>query len=177
MQDYPVFSSASGTDALYVLAGPGVGRRRVSGPIIALDLETTALSAGAGTLPFLVGLGWFDRRAFHTCQYFLSALTGERQILAAVAEVLGRAGTILTFNGRSFDAPIIDSRWSFHRMPSPLPELMHVDLLHPARWLWKVPGTRLITLERAVLGVRRVGDVPGPEIFPGGMWGTCAAAP
>ena len=164
LEDYPVLSCDSGHDALDVLAGSGAGYRRGTGPIIALDLETTGLSGGAGTLPFLVGLGWFDRRAFHTCQYFLSALTGERRILAAVADVLGRAGTLLTFNGRSFDVPIIDSRWSLHRMRSPLSELMHVDLLHPARWLWRANETRLVTLERTVLGVRRVGDVPGPEI-------------
>ena len=132
--------------------------------IVCLDLETTGLSGGAGTVPFIVGLGWFEGEGFHTCQYFLDNLGDERRMLGAVSETLRRAHTIITFNGRSFDGPVLDTRYAFHRSPSPLTPLRHVDLLHPSRHLWPADDGRLVTLEHTVLGLRRVGDVPGAEI-------------
>ena len=85
-------------------------------------------------------------------------------MLQAAAEVVGRATTLLTFNGESFDAPVMETRWALHRLPSPLEALRHVDLLHPARRLWRSDEGRLASLERAVLGLRRVDDVPGAEV-------------
>jgi hypothetical protein len=160
--EYPVQSS----DALDVLAGSGGdGVRQLSSRhVVCLDLETTGLSGGAGTVGFIVGLGWFDDRTFHTCQYFLSSLAHERRMLAAVAGVLRRARAILTFNGRSFDAPVMEMRYAFHGLTSPLDDLRHVDLLHPSRHLWTADEGRLVSLERNVLGLQRVGDVPGAEI-------------
>lgn len=128
------------------------------------DLETTGLSGGAGTVAFLVGCGWFDADGFHTEQYFLPTLTAESRMLRAVARRLAQATTLVTFNGKSFDVPITDARFAFHRLSSPLSDLCHVDLLHPARRLWSEAETRLVGLERAVLGLRRQGDVPGGEI-------------
>ena len=132
--------------------------------VVCLDLETTGLSGGAGTIGFIVGMGWFEADAFATCQYFLSRLPDERRLLRSVAEGLRHAHTIVTFNGKSFDAPVMETRYAFHRLRSPLEGLRHVDLLHPCRHLWVGDESRLVSLERAVLGLRRVGDVPGAEI-------------
>ena len=160
--EYPAQSS----DALDVLAGSrGHSVRQLSSrQVVCLDLETTGLSGGAGTVGFIVGLGWFDGSTFHTCQYFLSSLAHERRMLAAVAAVLWRARAIITFNGRSFDAPVMEMRYAFHGLTSPLDDLRHVDLLHPSRHLWTADEGRLVSLEQNVLGLRRVGDVTGAEI-------------
>ena len=134
------------------------------GGVVCFDLETTGLSGGAGTVAFLVGFGWFDRGAFRTCQYFLPTLAAERRMLNVAATMLERAATLVTFNGKSFDVPIADARFAFHRLASPFGILGHVDLLHPARRLWPLSDTRLTGLEQAVLGIRRDGDVPSAEI-------------
>ena len=134
------------------------------GSVVCFDLETTGLSGGAGTVAFLVGLGWFEGHTFQTSQYFLSHLADEPQMLRAVADVLAKADTVVTFNGRSFDGPVTETRFAFHRQPSPLGTLRHVDLLHASRRLWQGDECRLVRLERDVLGLHRVGDVPGAEI-------------
>ena len=132
--------------------------------VVCVDLETTGLSGGAGTVGFIVGLGWFDHGAFETCQFFLSRLPDERRLLASLAAAIRHAHTIITFNGKSFDVPVMETRYAFHRLRSPLAGLRHVDLLHPGRHLWVGDESRLVSLETAVLGLRRVGDVPGAEI-------------
>ena len=75
-----------------------------------------------------------------------------------------RPAGIVTFNGKSFDVPILESRFAYHRMPSPLDRLWHVDLLHPSRRLWQGVDGTLGGLERDIVGLRRDGDVPGAEI-------------
>ena len=153
-------------DALEILAAGDGECDRVDTPrgVVCLDLETTGLSGGAGTVGFIVGVGWFEAGAFATCQYFLSRLPDERRLLRAVAMGLRHAHTIVTFNGKTFDAPVMETRYAFHRLHSPLEGLRHVDLLHPGRHLWIGDESRLVSLERTVLGLRRVGDVPGAEI-------------
>jgi tetratricopeptide (TPR) repeat protein len=133
------------------------------------DLETTGLSGGAGTVAFLAGCGTFDAGAFRTRQFFLQGFAAERALLHAVAEVLGDAAFLVTYNGRTFDMPVMEMRWLFHRM-MPLDAVPHVDMLPPARRLWReaVDGPdrscRLVALEEALLGFIRVDDVPGWEI-------------
>jgi tetratricopeptide (TPR) repeat protein len=137
-----------------------------------IDLETTGLSGGAGTLAFLVGVGYFDLGAFQVRQFLLTGHGSERALLAAVTELFDEADLIVTFNGKTFDVPVMETRWVFHRMELPLEGVPHFDMLHPARRLWKLRagdddgegGCRLSTLERALFDVRRVGDVPGAEI-------------
>jgi uncharacterized protein YprB with RNaseH-like and TPR domain len=147
-----------------------------------IDLETTGLSGGAGTLAFLVGCGYFDLGAFQVRQFLLTSHAGERALLAAVADFFDDADLIVTYNGKTFDVPVMETRWSFHRMEMPLDGVPHFDMLHPARRLWKnrlaepafsgpdEGGCRLSTLERKLFDVRRVGDVPGLEI-PGRFFG------
>jgi uncharacterized protein YprB with RNaseH-like and TPR domain len=139
-------------------------------PFVFFDLETTGLSGGAGTLAFLVGCGWFDADgSFVTRQFLMTQYADERPILETVGAELARAGALVSFNGKSFDAPLLESRFSFHRLRWPGAQVPHVDVLHPARRFWKEgspdgSGCSLQALERKLLGVRRVGDVPGFEI-------------
>ena len=142
-----------------------------------VDLETTGLSGGAGTVAFLVGVGWFDLGAFQVRQFLLTSYASERALLCAVAECFDAAALLVTYNGKTFDVPVMETRWLFHRMPLPLESVRHFDMLHPARRLWRgrvsdlrgpvdadQGGCRLSTLERVLCDVNRVGDVPGMEI-------------
>lgn len=135
-------------------------------PFVFFDLETTGLSGGAGTYAFLVGCGWFEAECgFVTRQFFLSRFADERQMLSAVATELGRAGALVSFNGRSFDAPLLETRYLFHRLDWSSGRLPHVDVLHPARRFWGDSAScALVALEEQILGARRTGDVPGFEI-------------
>jgi uncharacterized protein YprB with RNaseH-like and TPR domain len=135
-----------------------------------LDLETTGLSGGAGTVAFLVGCGRFEGGAFRTRQFFLQGFGAERALLHAVGEFLEGAPLIVTYNGRTFDVPVLETRWLFHRLPPALAALPHLDMLPPARRLWRGAGEgadegcRLVALEARLWGVRRDGDVPPFEI-------------
>jgi uncharacterized protein YprB with RNaseH-like and TPR domain len=136
-------------------------------PFVFFDLETTGLSGGAGTHAFLVGFGWFDADAFVCEQHLMTGYAGERGMLAVVADELSRAGALVTYNGKSFDAPVIETRYLFHRLESPCGQVPHLDVLHPARRFWGSLGDlgcSLIALEQHLLGARRTGDVPGFEI-------------
>ncbi len=134
------------------------------GPVLFVDLETTGLSGGAGTVAFLIGVGFFDDGDFHVHQYVLPSLGAERAQLMAAGEVIRAARTLVTFNGKSFDVPVMETRWAMHRMSLPWANLPHVDLLPPARRLWRRRECRLTALEEDVLGLARAGDVPGAEI-------------
>ncbi len=146
------------------------GFSRTPARTIFIDLETTGLSGGAGTVAFLVGCGYFDLGAFQVRQFLLTSYSAERALLAAVAEFFEGADLIVTYNGKTFDVPVMETRWMFHRLAMPLDGVPHFDMLHPARRLWKgradsgVDGCRLSTLERLLFDVVRVGDVPGLEI-------------
>lgn len=137
-------------------------------PFVFFDLETTGLSGGAGTHAFLVGCASFDADgAFVVEQHLMTDYAVERSMLTCVAEDLSKAGALVTFNGKSFDAPVIETRYLFHRLTSPCTQLPHLDLLHPARRFWggdEVLGCSLIALEQQLLGAHRLGDVPGFEI-------------
>jgi len=138
-----------------------------------LDLETTGLAGGAGTQAFLVGCAFLDRDGFSVRQFLLPGYEHERALLAEVGAWAAERGALVTFNGRSFDVPLIETRYLFHRQSFPFEGRPHVDMLHPARRLWKDRGEwegsseascSLGTLEKLLAGVHRVGDVPGFEI-------------
>lgn len=155
------------------------------GRLAFFDLETTGLGGGAGSLAFLVGCGGFVGDEFHTCQLFLPSPVFERALLTQAASRLQDADAIVSFNGKSFDAPMLETRWAFHRMRVTLDDRPHLDLLHSARRLWRTPRTSarrasairpggdpgavderctLGSLERGLLGVSRIGDPDGFEI-------------
>jgi uncharacterized protein YprB with RNaseH-like and TPR domain len=162
-----VGSSVRIDDTGHTPNGP-LGTRRT----IFIDLETTGLSGGAGTVAFLVGCGYFDLGAFQVRQFLLTSFAAERALLSAVADFFDGADLIVTYNGKTFDVPVMETRWLFHRLQMPLADVPHFDMLHPARRLWRMrdrgagaeEGCRLTTLERALFNVKRVGDVPGLEI-------------
>jgi len=133
-------------------------------PFVFFDLETTGLSGGAGTLPFLVGCGRFDDRAFVVRQFLLTTVQDEKAMLGAVGELLGGAGALVSFNGKSFDAPLLETRHLFHRLAWIGSRVPHLDVLHPARRFWNLEDCSLLTLERQIVGARRTGDVSGFEI-------------
>ena len=149
-----------GTPDAVLFAGGALARA----PFVFFDLETTGLSGGAGTHAFLVGCARFDGDgAFVTTQFLLTRPAHERLLLDTVAGELGGAGALVSFNGKSFDAPMLETRYLFHRLDWSVAGIPHVDALHPARRFW--PGDcSLGALERQVLGTRRRGDVPQAEI-------------
>ena len=140
--------------------------------LVFVDVETTGLAGGAGTYAFLIGCGWFDGPVFRVRQFFLSAFSAEAALLGGVAEVADAATGVVTFNGKSFDLPLIETRFAFHRMETPFAGLPHVDMLHSARRLWRgndeetgaAASCKLGVLEEGICGVAREGDVPGFEI-------------
>src|SRR5213079_2321368 len=98
-------------------------------------------SGGAGTHAFLVGCGWFEADGgFLTRQFLMVRYSDERPLLATVAGELARAGALVSFNGKSFDAPVLETRYLFHRLDWIGGGMPHVDVLHPARRFWKRRG-------------------------------------
>lgn len=143
----------------------GVDFRRV----LYLDTETTGLAGGTGTVPFLVGLAWFEERSLRVQQLFLRRLGEEGPMLRLLAERMAESSCLVTFNGKSFDWPLLRTRFVLNRVPVPA-ELPHLDLLHCSRRVFKHrgSGTRLVQLEEHILGHRRVGDVDGaliPDLY------------
>ncbi len=132
-----------------------------------LDVETTGLAGGTGTYAFLVGLARLAPEGFCVRQFFLRDLAAERELLAQLAAELERGKLLVTYNGKLFDAPLLETRYRLARMRWPGAALQHLDLLYPARRLWKLRcgSARLGELERTVLGHEREGDVPG-ELIP-----------
>ena len=145
-------------------------------PFLFVDLETTGLNGGAGTHVFLIGCGWFTADGgFATRQFLLTRFEDERRLLQAVATELERAGALVSFNGKSFDAPLLETRFLFHRLEWVGGRLPHVDVLHPARRFWRYDAGRVIcvpqnaacsltALEHRLLGTMRKHDVAGIEI-------------
>jgi hypothetical protein len=131
-----------------------------------LDTETTGVAGGAGTAAFLVGVGWVEAERFRVRQYFMRDYHEEAALLHALAGELARFPAFVTFNGKAFDVPLLESRYRLNREPCPLDRAAHLDLLQPARRLWKarLESCRLQSLERELLGFVRHGDVPGDEI-------------
>ena len=130
-----------------------------------LDTETTGLAGGTGTVPFLVGLAWFEGRSLRVHPLFLRKMGEEAPMLRVLAERMAQSSCLVTFNGKSFDWPLLRTRFVLNRVPTPS-ELPHLDLLHCARRVFKYrgSGTRLVHLEEQVLGYHRVGDVDGSQI-------------
>jgi hypothetical protein len=167
----------AGLDALHVLgrAWPGREPRPYTSKLCFFDLETTGLAGGAGTQAFLVGTAVLEDGGIRVRQFLLPGFQHERALLAMVAEWHARQETLVTFNGRTFDVPLIETRYLLHRLTFPLGEMPHLDMLHPARGLWKQRPTvagpalddescKLSVLERHLAGYHRIGDVPGFEI-------------
>jgi uncharacterized protein YprB with RNaseH-like and TPR domain len=124
-----------------------------------LDTETTGLAGGTGTYAFLVGLAWWDGGGFQVEQLFLRDFSEEHSLLYELATRLAERPVLVTFNGKSFDWPLLENRFTMTRAIC-IPQLAaHLDLLHPARALWRLRlgSVRLVELERHVLDAARLG--------------------
>ena len=135
-----------------------------------LDTETTGLSGGSGTYAFLVGLAWWDAGGLEVEQFFMRDHSEEHSVLLALRERMAERPILVTYNGKSFDWPLLETRFRMTRTIEPLAPLVHLDLLHPARqlWRWRVGNARLAQLERHILGWEREGDVLSdliPQIY------------
>ncbi|MBP3636007.1 MAG: ribonuclease H-like domain-containing protein [Clostridia bacterium] len=133
--------------------------------VLFLDTETTGFM-GAGTVAFLIGIGWLDEDGFTVRQYLMRDYPEEKFQLERLKEDLGRFDVICTFNGRSFDVPLLRDRFLMNRMHADCLDKPHIDLLHIARRVWKLrlKKCNLGHLEEAVLGIAREGDIPGAEV-------------
>ncbi len=138
--------------------------------ILYLDTETTGLGGGAGTVAFEVGLGWLEEDGFHVHQLLMRDYPEERFLLEEIIRTAERFDVICTFNGKTFDLPLLKNRFIMNRIRTDCLDKPHIDLLHIARRVWKLRLRRcnLTNLEEALLGIPRVDDLPGalvPERF------------
>jgi hypothetical protein len=118
-----------------------------------LDTETTGLAGGTGTYAFLVGVAWWEAGGLQVEQFFMRDYTEEHSLLEALAARLRERPVLVTFNGKTFDWPLLETRYRMTRcIPAPEPAA-HLDLLHPARALWRlrIGSVRLAEIERQVL--------------------------
>jgi uncharacterized protein len=132
-----------------------------------LDTETTGLAGGTGTYAFLIGVGSIDATGFRLRQFFMRDYGEEPSLLYRLAEHLSQFDVLITYNGKAYDQPLLETRFRMVRARHPFDRLPHLDLLFGARRLWKLrlESCRLVDLENQILGVEREGDLPG-EMIP-----------
>lgn len=131
--------------------------------MVFLDTETTGLGIGAGNVPFMIGLGYYSGEEFIVQQMFIRNPSEERAMLHFLKEKLSAFSHVVTYNGRTFDWPVVKNRFILNRIPFTDDGLVQVDLLYPSRSLWKesLPSCRLGIVEEVRLGFFREEDVPG----------------
>jgi hypothetical protein len=131
-----------------------------------LDTETTGLTGGTGTIAFMVGLGFFQGDQFLIHQLFMRDYSEERASLSILKDFLESFQFLITFNGRHYDIPLLETRFILSRMTSKIKEMPNFDLLFPSRRIWRgaYENCRLITLESQLLGQERTDDVPSEWI-------------
>lgn len=132
-----------------------------------LDTETTGVAGGSGTYAFLVGIAWWDAGGLEVEQFFMRDHSEEHSLLLALAERMAERRVLITFNGKSFDWPLLETRYRMTRTIRPPTPRAHLDFLHPARNLWRprLGSVRLAELERHVLGWNRGEDLLS-ELIP-----------
>lgn len=131
-----------------------------------IDTETTGLAGGCGTLPFLVGTGRLHGRVLRIRQWLLTGFTGERAMLQALREQVAGTSAWASYNGKSFDLPLLETRLALARL-APFPAgRAHADLLHAVRVAFGQgwPDCRLGTAETRLLGMQREADLPGHAV-------------
>ncbi|HLJ15159.1 MAG TPA: ribonuclease H-like domain-containing protein [Bryobacteraceae bacterium] len=132
-----------------------------------LDTETTGLVGGSGTYAFLIGVGRITAEGFHVRQFFIRDYDEEPSQLAALAAHLEPFRVLITYNGKTFDQPLLETRFRMMRSKPPFARMEHLDLLAGARRLWNLrfENCRLMHLENQILGFEREGDIAG-ELIP-----------
>lgn len=137
-----------------------------SGRLLHFDTETTGLAGGTGTRAFMIGAAhWEPDGRFRMRQLTITTMAAETAMLRTFAGWLREDTVLVSYNGKSYDAPLLATRYRLARLPNPLLGLGHLDLLHPVRRRWKGAweNCRLATAERQLLGVVRDDDLPGSE--------------
>jgi hypothetical protein len=131
-----------------------------------LDTETTGLAGGSGTCAFLIGVGSIDAEGFRVRQFFMRDYNEEASVLESLSAHLARFDVLITYNGKTFDQPLLETRYTMSRSRHPFGRMEHLDLLHGARRLFKLrlENCRLVKLEQEILGLERDADVPGDLI-------------
>jgi uncharacterized protein YprB with RNaseH-like and TPR domain len=139
-----------------------------AGKMLFFDSETTGLAGGTGTIPFMLGFGFFIEQAFQVKIFLLQDLDKEREMLAAVDDFLqaGNFSATVTFNGKAFDFPLLETRYILQRRRFPLLDLPHLDFLFPARTIWKntFDSRKLGYLGEMLLGLSRSEDIDASAI-------------
>ncbi|MEJ2455399.1 MAG: ribonuclease H-like domain-containing protein [Candidatus Thiodiazotropha sp.] len=143
---------------------PGEGREAHLRQVY-IDTETTGLSGGSGTLAFLIGIAVVERDALVVTQYLITRFAGEPGMLTAFARTLTSDDRLVSYNGKSFDLPLMITRYRMQGLSHPFDGKLHLDLLHTVRRLFnrRWPDCRLATLEQRLLGFKRRNDLPGSE--------------
>lgn len=178
-QDYPA-SYVHGQVGLRISNNPAIiaewaGNKDIANQnpesLVFLDTETSGLAGGTGTFAFLVGMGRYTPEGFHLAQFFMRDPLEEPALLLALEEFLAPSQTVISFNGKAFDVPLLDTRYTMQGWKSPFRGLSHVDLLHLSRRLWRdrLPSRTLANLEVQVLRASRTDEeIPGwmiPQIY------------
>ena len=139
--------------------------------VVFLDTETTGLAGGTGTHAFLVGIGYRTEQGFHLAQFFMRDPSQEAALLAGLNQWLSPFDVVVTFNGKSFDLPLLNTRYTLNSVSSPFGAYDHLDLLSLARKLWRdrLPSRALGELEKQIIRFTRTGeDIPGwavPQLY------------
>ncbi len=138
--------------------------------LLFLDTETTGLAGGTGTFAFMVGLGYYENERFTVVQLFMPKFSDEQALLAELRRYLERYEHLTTFNGRTFDVPLLETRFALQRERNPFSGKNHIDLLHLSRAIWKrrLESCSLQSLEANIFGMVREDDIPGeliPEVY------------
>ncbi|UCD72312.1 MAG: ribonuclease H-like domain-containing protein [Syntrophobacterales bacterium] len=131
-----------------------------------IDTETTGLAGGTGTYAFMVGVGSFQGGGFTVQQLFMRNHSEEKAMLFQLGELLDRHDFLVTFNGKNFDIPLLETRFILSRLNSPLADKPNYDLLFPSRRIWRrtCHNCRLVTLEDQLLDIHREDDIPAERI-------------
>ena len=158
--------------AIYALSPVGMRRMGWTNGVfdvrrcLFIDTETTGLSGGAGTVAFLVGTGHVEGDALVIEQYLMREYADEPELIDGLARRMDRFECVCTFNGKNFDMPLLEARFTMCRMRNRWRQMDNLDLIYPARRAWKLRlgSCRLSRIEEEILGAPREGDLPGSEV-------------
>jgi uncharacterized protein YprB with RNaseH-like and TPR domain len=170
IKDVPLKFNASLANLSAWISDPNIVRYKPNS-FTFLDTETSGLAGGTGTFAFLIGIGKFTDKGFHLSQFFMRDPIEEPAQLAAVLGALDNCKALVTYNGKSFDVPLLNTRYIFNGEPPPLKKYSHIDLLPLARRLWRdrLPSRTLGSIEENILSAKRTeDDIPGwmvPSIY------------
>ena len=133
--------------------------------LLCFDTETTGLAGGTGTRAFMIGAADWHAGGLRLRQLTITTLAAETAMLREFARWLEGERVLVSYNGKSYDAPLLATRYRLARLPSPLAGRDHIDLLHPVRRRYRGhwENCRLATIEQRVLGVVREDDLPGSQ--------------